>query len=449
MVRNPIIPTSITVHLGRPSESAKNVTVPFVEYIKNVASGEIYPNWPEDAIKANVLAQISFALNRIYNEWYPSQGYSFDITSSPEYDQSFREDRQFFERISVIVDEFFNDYIVKEGQVQPFFAQYCDGKNTTCDGLSQWGSVSLANQGKSPLEILRSYYGKNIKLVYDAPVEENIASYPGFPLSFGSAADYVRTIKIQLNRIGQNYPAIPVIIDDSIYFTVEMENAIKKFQEIFSLPVTGMVDKTTWYKIKYLYNAVKRIANLYSEGISISEAELLFEKNLQLGSTGEYISVLNYLLNVIAYFDQDIPFYDLRGDTFTEKTKEMVIAFQNKYQLPPNGIVDVRVWKDLLEAYDQTLKTIPSQYLTYISEFYPGRYLSRGMTGEDVLNLQRFLYKICEASHSIPGVVVSGNYDNLTEQSVRALQRRFGIKATGIVGPATWYNIVELSKDVK
>jgi len=449
MIRNPIIPTEITVHIGAPDEIGKNIKVSFVDYIKNVASGEIYPNWPDDAIRANVLAQISFALNRIYNEWYPSRGYNFDITSSPKYDQSFKENRQFFERISVIVDDIFNSYIVKGEQVQPLFAQYCDGKNTTCDGLSQWGTVSLANQGKSPLEILKTYYGSNVKIVANAPVEENIASYPGFVLEVGSGGDFVRALKIELNRIGQNYPAIPTIIDDSIYYTKEMENAVKKFQEIFNLPITGTVDKTTWYKIKYLYNAVKNIANLYSEGISISEAELKFEKNLQLGSSGEHMSALNYLLNVIAYFDQDIPFLNLKGDDFTKNTEEMVIAFQKKYGLNPNGIVDVRTWKDLLEAYKQTIANVPSQYLSNIDEFYPGRYLSREMTGKDVLNLQRFLYRICEASHSIPGVVVNGKYDVLTEQSVKALQRRFGITANGVVGPSTWYNIVELAKEIK
>ena len=160
MINSPIIPTYITVHLGNPDDNARNITVPFIEYIKNVASGEIYPNWPIDAIKSNILAQISFALNRIYNEWYPSKGYDFDITNSPSYDQSFSENRQFFETVSLVVDDFFNDYLVRNGQVQPLFARYCDGRISTCDGLSQWGSVTLANQGKSPLEILRFYYGK-------------------------------------------------------------------------------------------------------------------------------------------------------------------------------------------------------------------------------------------------------------------------------------------------
>ncbi|MBQ2909808.1 MAG: peptidoglycan-binding protein [Bacilli bacterium] len=445
-IRIPIIPEEIIVHLGDPDEKARNITVPFIEYIKNVASGEIYPNWPLDAIKANVLAQISFALNRVYNEWYPSKGYNFDITSSPMYDQSFVENRQFFETISQVVDEFFNDYLVKDEQVQPFFAMYCDGRVTTCDGLSQWGSVSLANQGKGPLDILRNYYG-NVNIVFNAPSEENVRSYPGFPVEIGTAGDFVRMLNMQLNRIGQNYPAIPVILNDSPYFTIETENAVKKFQEIFNLPITGVVDKSTWYRIKYLYNAVKKISDLYSEGISIDEATLLFNKNLQVGDSGQYIKTLNYLINVISYFDSSIPFLDLSEDIFNDDTKQVVVAIQNKYGLDSDGIVDSETWKVIKEVYRQTIRDIPSEYYVVLNEFYPGRFLSNGMSGDDIINLQKFLYIICKNTGSIPGVVVNGIFDNLTEQSVRAIQRKYNLEENGVVGPAVWYRIVEESKE--
>ncbi len=445
-IRTPIIPTVITVHLGKPDETARNVTVPFDEYIKNVSSGEIYPNWPIDAIKANVLAEISFALNRIYNEWYPSKGYNFDITSTSAYDQSFGENRQFFERISQVVDEYFNNYIVKEDQVQPLFAQYCDGKVTKCDGLSQWGSVTLANSGKTPLEILKYYYGDDIKIIYNAPVEENIESYPGFPVELGTTGDFVRLLKIELNRIGRNYPAIPVITDDSIFFTVETEQAVKKFQEIFNLDKTGIVDKTTWYKIKYLYNSVKNISNLYSEGISPDEAKLIFNTTIKLGDTGVALNPLNYYLNVIAYFDPDIPFLNLNSDTFTENTRQMVVAFQNKYNIKADGIVDANTWRALKEAYNQTIAKVPTNCLCNVNEFYPGRYLLRDMTGDDIINLQKFLYLICEKKQSIPGVIVNGTYDSLTEQSVKAIQANNNLEVNGVVGPKTWTKIVELSK---
>ena len=412
-VNTPTIPTEITVHLGAPNEAARNITIPFIEYIKNVASNEIYPTWPTDAIKANILAQISFALNRIYNEWYPSQGYDFDITSSSVYDQAFRENGQFFESISLIVDDIFNNYIVRDGQVQPLFAQYCDGITTTCEGLSQWGSVDLAREGKSPIEILRHYYGDDISLVYNAPVEANIMSYPGFPIQLGSAGDFVRLIKIQLNRISKNYPAIPVITNKNQIFDIETETAVKEFQNIFNLEETGIVDKSTWYKIKYLYNAVKNISDLYSEGITLDEAQLLFSKTLQKGESGTGVQTLNYLLSVIAYFDSDIPFLEVTNQ-FNDNTEQMVIAFQNKYNLEPTGIVEANTWKAIVEAYEQTLNAIPKDFLIYEDEFYPGFVLSKGMRGNDIVRLQNSLLKIRLKDHSIPAVKVNGTLYTLT-----------------------------------
>ena len=442
-VRTPVVPTEITVHIGSPEEAGKTITVPFPEYIKNVASNEIYPSWPADAIKANILAQISFALNRVYNEWYPSLGYNFDITSSPAYDQTFKEDSQFFENISQIVDDIFNNYIVKGDQVQPLFAAYCDGINTTCDGLSQWGSVELARQGLSPTEILKRYYGNDIRIIYNAPVSPNIPSYPGFPFRLGSAGNYVRQLKVQLNRISNSYPAIPKIEEENIFFTTDMEESVKAFQEIFDLPVTGTVDKATWYEVKYLYNAVKKVANLASEGISIEEVEFPYGETLQIGDTGPYIRPLNYLLNFLSYFDTDIPKLNLSGEEFTEDTKEMVIAFQTSNNIEANGIVDKNTWNALVTAYNQTKELIPEEYLYYEDKLYPGIFLSLGMTGDDILNLQNFLYIICEKTHQIPGVRVNGTFDELTEESIKAIQKRYNLPENGVVGPATWQKIID------
>ena len=442
-VRTPVVPTEITVHIGSPEEAGKTITVPFPEYIKNVASNEIYPSWPADAIKANILAQISFALNRVYNEWYPSLGYNFDITSSPAYDQTFKEDSQFFENISQIVDDIFNNYIVKGDQVQPLFAAYCDGINTTCDGLSQWGSVELARQGLSPTEILKRYYGNDIRIIYNAPVSPNIPSYPGFPFRLGSAGNYVRQLKVQLNRISNNYPAIPKIEDENIFFTTDMEESVKAFQEIFDLPVTGTVDKATWYEVKYLYNAVKKVADLASEGISIEEVQFPYGETLQIGDTGPYIRPLNYLLNFLSYFDTDIPKLNLSGEEFTEDTKEVVIAFQTSNNIEADGIVDKNTWNALVTSYNQTKESIPEEYLYYEDKLYPGIFLSRGMTGDDILNLQNFLYIICEKTHQIPGVRVNGTFDELTEESIKAIQKRYNLPENGVVGPATWQKIID------
>ena len=441
-VRTPVVPTEIVVHLGAPNTAAKNITVSFPEYIKNVASNEIYPSWPTDAIKANILAQISFALNRIYNEWYPAQGYNFDITSSPSYDQTFKEDSQFFENISEIVDDIFNNYIIKGSQIQPLFATYCDGINTKCDGLSQWGSVELAQAGLAPIEILKEYYGDNIDIVYNAPVAPNIPSYPGFPFRLGSAGNYVRQLKVQLNRISNNYPAIPKIEEETIFFTTDMEESIKEFQRIFDLPVTGEVDKATWYEVKYLYNAVKKVADLAGEGISVEEVEFPYGDTLQEGESGPYIRALNYLLNFLSYFDSDIPILNLAGEDFTEDTKEMVVAFQTDYDIEATGVVDKNTWNALVTAYNQTRETIPEDYLYYEDKLYPGIFLSKGMSGDDIENLQNFLYIICEKTHQIPGVKVNGTFDELTEESIKSIQRRYNLPENGVVGPSTWQKII-------
>jgi hypothetical protein len=257
-IKYPIVPNNITVHLGTPDEAVRNITVPFIDYIKNVASSELYPTWPESSLRANIYAIISFALNRIYNEWYRSKGYNFDITSTSAYDQKYIENRAVYENISNIVEEIFNDYVVKAGQIQPYFTKYCDGRISTCNGLSQWGSVSLANQGKTPIQILRYYYGDDISIKENAPVGDVEEGYPGYVIKLGFAGNPVKLIERDLNRIRQNYPAIPLIEDNLGLYSKETEAAVKKFQEIFSLPVTGEVDKATWYRIKYVYTSVKK-----------------------------------------------------------------------------------------------------------------------------------------------------------------------------------------------
>ena len=216
--RLPYIPEYITVHLGPPDSNAENVTVPFLDYISNVASSEIYPTWPENALRANIYAQISYALNRIYTEYYRSRGYDFDITNSTTIDQSFVNGRDIFENISRLTGELFDDYIRRQGNIEPLFAQYCDGIEVTCDGLSQWGSVSLAQNGRTPYEILTNYYGNDIDIVRGAPVMGITASLPETPPRLGSAGSDVRQIQIRLNRISDNYTSIPKIaLPDGIF----------------------------------------------------------------------------------------------------------------------------------------------------------------------------------------------------------------------------------------
>lgn len=333
----PYIPEYITVHLGPPDSPAQNVTVPFNEYIKNVASSEIYPTWPESAIRANIYAQISFALNRIYTEYYRSRGYDFDITNSTAFDQSFVNGRDIFENISRIVDEIFTDYISRQGTVEPLFAQYCDGTNVICDGLSQWGTVELANQGLTPYEILTYYYGNDININRDTPIRPIEESAPPRPLRPGDAGEDVRTVQLRLNRISQNYPSIPKIYPVDGVYTYEMLNAVREFQRIFDLTPDGIIGNATWYKILQIYNAVKRLNELDSEGLELSEVEKVFPEELSLGDTGVYVRVAQYYLAVIAQNLDTVPEIDIDG-IFGPRTEAAVKAFQRNYGLPETGI---------------------------------------------------------------------------------------------------------------
>ena len=445
VINYPTIPTEIVVHLGAPDEAAENLSLPFVDYIKNVASNEIYPTWPDSAIEANILAQISFALNRIYNEWYPSKGYTFDITSLPAYDQSFVKNRQVFDTISKKVDQIFNNYVYRTGQIQPLNAVYCDGKVTTCNGLSQWGSVSLARQNKTPLEILKYFYGNDVNIKEDAPIGEVFGAYPGYPIELGNAGDKVRIIQRELNRISNNYPAIPKIPRVNGVFGVYTQNSVKKFQEIFNLNPTGIVDYSTWYKIKYIYNAVKRVNDIYSEGIGEEEAIYDYGNELKYSDVGLGVRVLHYVLLTIAYFDPDLPSLRLNS-VFNDNTKAMVINFQKKYGLPATGVVDADTWNELVTVYRDTIHNIPEEYAQYGDEFFQGRLLALGMSGDDVRIIQKFLLKICQQTGNIPGVRVSGIFDDLMEKSVMKIQSIFNQDTTGVIDPITWYNIVEYSK---
>lgn len=444
-VRTPIVPNNITVHLGTPDEAARNITIPFTEYISNVASSELYPTWPRNALIANIYTIISFAMNRIYNEWYRSKGYNFDITSSPIYDQTYKEGRSTYENIDDIVGDIFNNYVVKGNQIQPYFTRYCDGRVSTCDGLSQWGSVSLANQGKTPIDILKYYYGNDIKIVYDAEVGDVEEGFPGYNVALGNAGNPVLLIQRDLRRIRKNYPAIPDITTTLGIYDKETEDAVKKFQEIFNLPQTGVVDKATWYKIKYIYTSVKKLSDLYSEGLTLDEASFLYTDELNYGDTGIEVQYVHYFLDALAFLDNDIPRLKTNS-VYSNNTITMVKAFQQKYKLPVTGKFTYRDWLVLQDAYDNILKSFPKEYQDYVNELYPDYFLTRGTTGEDVKRLQRFLLAICRYDKSIPGIRVNGIFDDLTEKSIKKIQDDYGFDINGIVGPLLWKKIVELSK---
>jgi len=258
-----VVPEYIVVHDGSPRDStAKNYYVKYKDYIKNVASSEIYATWPENTIRANVLAIMSFTLNRVYTEWYRNQGYDFTITSSTAFDHKWIPERNIYESISLIVDELFADYLSRPNVRQPILTQYCDGRQVQCPNwLTQWGSKSLGDQGYSTIEILRYYYGDDMYINTAQEISGVPSSWPGYDLTLGSSGDKVRQIQEQLNVIAGAYPLIPKIDTDGIYGPATAES-VRVFQSVFGLPQTGVVDYRTWYKISEIYVGVSRIAEL-------------------------------------------------------------------------------------------------------------------------------------------------------------------------------------------
>ena len=258
-----VVPEYIVVHDGSPRDTtATNYYVKYKDYIKNVASSEIYATWPANAIRANVLAIMSFTLNRVYTEWYRNKGYDFTITSSTAFDHKWIPERNVYDTISVIVDELFANYLSRPNVRQPILTQYCDGRRVTCpDWMTQWGSKELADQGYTPIEILRYFYGDDMYINTAEEISGIPASWPGYTLEEGSSGDKVRQMQEQLNVIAGAYPALPKITADGIYGPAT-EAAVSEFQSVFGLPVTGKVDYATWYKISEIYVGVSRIAEL-------------------------------------------------------------------------------------------------------------------------------------------------------------------------------------------
>ena len=445
--RLPFIPEYITVHLGLPDEEAENVTLPFPEYIKNVASSEIYPTWPESAIRANIYAQISYALNRVYTEFYRSQGYDFDITNTTQFDQKFIKDREIFENISQIVDEIFTDYVTRQGSIAPFFTAYCNGTTTVCNGLSQWGTVGLAESGLTPYEILQYYYGDDINIVNDAPISANVPSYPGVPLRLGSAGNEVRILQQELNRISRNYPAIPKIRNINGIFGEDTENAVREFQRVFNLTPDGVVGRATWYRIKYIYNGIKRLNELTSEALTLDEVALPFPLVISEGARGDYVKIIQYYLDFIGYFYDSIPQVAIDG-IYGPATRNAVIAFQNFARLPADGIVGNVTWYNLNRAYREILETLPEGYEGNNAVLYPGYFLEEGSTGEYVRLLQEYINAISVYYDEVPQVTVDGSFGPSTRNAVIAIQNIAGLQPNGIVGPVTWNYIARIYSDL-
>ncbi len=444
----PTIPETITVHLGAPSENASNVTESFLDYIKNVASSEIYPTWPTEAIKANVLAQISVALNRVYTQFYRSSGYDFDITDSPAYDQKYTYGKDVFSNVSQIVDEIFDSYIRRQGNIEPLFAQFCDGVEIECDGLSQWGSVALSNEGLDYEQILRRYYGDDIEIIRNVPVENIPDGAPPVPLREGDTGRDVEQIQIKLNRIARNFPGIPRIVLQDGFFDTSTTEAVRKFQEVFDLSVDGIVGKATWYRINFIYNSVKKLFELNSEGLKIAELESRYSETLKEGDESTGVLTLQYYLNYVGLFVPEVSSPAIDG-SFGADTRESVISFQRAYGLPETGEVDRLTWDNIENVYFAFLQSIPYNFSPGIILPFPGRVLRPGMSGDDVKALQEYLNYISDTYPEIPKVTVDGIFGPGTERAVNAFKERFNIPGTpGRVTAILWSAITNVYDDL-
>lgn len=451
MATTPVtIPETITVHLGTPSSNAPNITVPFDEYIKNVASSEIYPTWPEEAIRANVYAQVSYALNRVFTEWYRSQGYDFDITNSTRYDQSFVQNRDIFENISTIVDDLFNNYLTRGDAIEPLFAQYCNGTTVTCPGgLSQWGTVPLAEQGMTAEEIVRSFYGNDINFIKNAPVSPNLGgSWPGVTYRLGDTGEEVRTIQNRLNRISTNYPNIPKISPVNAIYDAGTERAVRAFQQQFNLTPDGIVGKATWYRIAFIYNNVKRLSELNSEGLLLSDVSRQYPEELSEGMQGVYIHLLQYFLSIVgAYYDELPRLPDIDG-IFGPQTRNAVIAYQKMMGLPQTGVVNQETWNALISTYQAVVRVRPIEEWLPGTVGFPNIFLVEGMSGEEVRRAQELINIIARGYPAVGTVTVDGAFGPATRASVVAIQKQLGLPETGAIGPLTWEGMNDLAESI-
>lgn len=402
----PYIPQRITVHLGSPNSNAANVSVDFVDYVKNVASSEIYPTWEESALRANILAIVSFALNRVYTEFYRSRGYDFDITNSTAYDQFFVYGRSYFTNISRLAEELFNDYIRRPAFVEPLAAKFCNGTTAKCEGLSQWGSQNLAQQGYSSIQILRNYYG-NIEIVNNAPVRNYTSSYPGNAIRRGNIGPNVVVIQTELNRISQNYPAIPKIpVVDGI-FGEKTEAAVRKFQEVFDLQIDGVVGQATWYALVRLYTAVTNLSELRSQGQRYYTISWANGNPIQQGDRGIRVEQLQYMLRVLSSYIPEIPSIVVDG-IFGTETRNAVLASQRRFDLPITGVVDFNTWEAIYNQFIGISNTSLRDFdrLTYTSAVIgSGSPRNRYTRSTDITQY--------------PGVVLSSGIDNYSNQEVR------------------------------
>lgn len=395
-------------------------------------------SWPEEALRANIIAQVSLALNRIWTEWYPSRGYSFNITGSPGYDQAYVNGRTVFAVMERLTAELFNTFVQRSGDAEPYFTEYCDGKTVTCPGMKQWGTVDRAREGMNALQILRYYYGNRVQLVTTDNIAAIPSSYPGSPLRRGSTGTNVRILQKQLSRIARDYPSFgkPTVTGT---FDEATENSVKKFQKQFSLTADGVVGKPTWNKVSFIYVSVKDLAELTSEGETAEGTQSAGGwpgTVLRRGSTGSSVEQVQFWLSDLAQFDSSLVRVTVDG-SYGAATERAVRTFQQKQSLTADGVVGQRTWNTLYAAWVDAQSDLGGTA-------WPGTALRRGAAGMEVRLVQFWLRLAADNYSALRTVTVDGSYGAATVSAVEAFQTLFGLTPDGVVGRSTWNKLKEV-----
>ena len=443
-----VIPNFVTVHLGRAENQAPNVRVPFIDYVKNVASHEIFDTWPEQTLIANIYCIVSLTLNRVFTEFYRKRGLNFDITATTHMDQKYTHHGTIGGRISAVVDRIFNNYLAIVGHLEPFLSLYNDGVVANFPGrLSQWGSMFDArDRGMNAWQIIRKYYPQNLELRQCNHFSGPLESWPGSPLSQGSQGEAVRTMQRYLNRILGRYTNTIISPTDGI-FGPSTRNSVLLFQQIYNLPHTGVVDRATWYQIGRIYGIEKALWEMNSEGIRIGIGRTPPTVTIREGATGARVTELQFLLDFIGMYYDEIPFV-AETSRFDRLTTDAVRAFQRLFGLTADGAVGPATWRKLYEVYWGIIDNAPTQPPIPAPEDppnmppYPGTVLRVGSSGESVRLVQQALNRLSTAVPGIPQLAEDGDFGAQTRDAVIAFQRIFGLTIDGTVGPVTWNRLM-------
>jgi len=448
------LPEFVRVKLGLPTSNAPVVRVPFIDYIKNVTSSEIFDNWPRSSMLANIHIIVTFLLNRIFAEWYPSRGHNFDITSTTQHDQRFIYGRNIFANIDRTVDEVYNTFARRVGFANPYFTEYCNGTTATCRGLSQWGTVTLANRGYTPIRILQFYYHNDMRLETTNLFQSVVSSYPGTALRIGSAGPDVLRIQNFLNRIRTNFPAIPTISTPNGSYQASTAAAVRAFQQSQNMTADGVVNLATWNRITRIYVAVIRLSELDGEAQRIGLSPNPPTYIVRQGDRGARVAHLQYLLDVFGRYFANLPTI-IRDSNFGANTRNAVLAYQRMVGINADGVVGPITWSRMYQTY-RGLSHIPG--LPPISppgtaapgpqRPYPGTALRVGSRGEDVRWVQESINIIRRVYPTIPALTEDGSFGPLTLGAVQRFQQTFALVPDGIVGPMTWGKLVDMRNQV-